>query len=489
MKELVDNVSHYRFLIDGEWQESESDKRIEVENPANGEVFAEIQAGTPKDAVRALESAEKAQKKWAELPAVERGNILKKVAEKLLANKEELAKLLVREQGKLYVTAKGEVEVSADFISFAAESGRRIEGDIYPSDKPNEHIWIHKVPYGVCVGITAWNFPLALAARKVGPALIAGNTMVIKPTSETPLATLEFGQLALEAGVPKGVLNIITGSGSTVGKELVENPITKLVTLTGSVGAGKQVLRQSVENITAVRLELGGKAPFIVMEDANIDKAVEAALVSRFANAGQICTCNERMYLHEDIYDEFMDKFNKGVQKLKVGDPMDESTNIGPKINSTELKKIDEMVKKAAQNGCKVSVGGHVLSDGEYSKGYWYAPTVLEEAANDLEIMQEEIFGPIVPVKRISDFDEAIKLANESKYGLSAYLFTNDMKRIMRLVRELDFGEVYVNRETGELRQGFHNGYKLSGMGGEDGKYGLENYLQKKTFYVNFDNK
>lgn len=213
MKELVDNVSHYRFLIDGEWQESESDKRIEVENPANGEVFAEIQAGTPKDAVRALESAEKAQKKWAELPAVERGNILKKVAEKLLANKEELAKLLVREQGKLYVTAKGEVEVSADFISFAAESGRRIEGDIYPSDKPNEHIWIHKVPYGVCVGITAWNFPLALAARKVGPALIAGNTMVIKPTSETPLATLEFGQLALEAGVPKGVLNIITGVG------------------------------------------------------------------------------------------------------------------------------------------------------------------------------------------------------------------------------------------------------------------------------------
>jgi len=267
---------------------------------------------------------------------------------------------------------------------------------------------------------------------------------------------------------------------------LASNSITRLVTMTGSVETGRALYHSTAQNITALRLELGGKAPFIVMEDADIDKAVECALISRYLNCGQVCTCNERMYVHEAVYARFVDGFLAGTAKLKIGDPLQSGTDIGPKVSRNELEKIEQMVENAVKDGCKIETGGKRPKGSMFEKGYWFEPTVITGATNSMKIMQEEIFGPVAPIARIENFEEALRLANESEFGLAAYLFTNDMRRIQRAVLELDFGEIYVNRPIGEQRQGFHNGFKLSGTGGEDGKYGIENYLQKKTFYVNF---
>ena len=486
MKETVGGVDHYRMFVGGRWVDSLSGEVTEVINPTNEEVIATVPAGNAEDGRRALEAARDAQPAWAALPAVKRGELLMQLTAKIQENRERLARLLTLEQGKTYTLALGEIDATVDYIAFPAQGARRLEGDIFPSDEPDEHIWIHKVPFGVTVGLAAWNFPVALAGRKFGPSLVAGNTMVVKPPSITPVATLELGQLAIESGLPPGVLNIVTGGGSTIGKELVSNPITRLVTMTGSVGTGQQLYHLAADNITAIRLELGGKAPFIVMEDADVEKAVDCALISRFLNCGQVCTCNERTYVHEAVYDKFMERFIERVGKLKIGDPLEPDTDISPKVCREEVDKIDEMVEEAVAAGCHVALGGKRPTGGMFEKGFWYEPTVLTGATNDMEIMQEEIFGPVVPVAKISGFEEAVRLANESDFGLAAYIFTNDMRRIQRLVQELDFGEIYVNRPIGEQRQGFHNGFKLSGTGGEDGKYGIENYLQKKTFYVNF---
>lgn len=479
-------VDHYRMFIDNEWVTAASGKSIPVENPTTEAIIATVPEGNEADAQRALESARAAQPAWAATPAVERGRMLARFADRILANREPLARLLSREQGKIYPLALGEADVSADFINFPAQGARRLEGDIYPSDNRDEHIWIHKVPFGVTVGIGAWNFPLALACRKIGPALTAGNVMVVKPPTVTPLAVLELGRLALEAGLPKGVLNIVTGGGSTLGNELVRNPLTRLVTMTGSTGTGQDIFRKCADRLTAVRLELGGKAPFILMEDGDVDQAVEAAMVSRYLNNGQVCTCSERFYIHEAVYDRFLRKFVAASAKLKLGDPLKPGTDIGPKVSRAELERMEGMVERAVQAGCRLVLGGERPKGSAFRKGHWYKPTILTGATNDMEIVRQEVFGVVSPIMRISSFEEALRLANDSDYGLSAFLFTRDMRRIQRAVGELHFGEIYVNRAMGEQRQGFHNGYRLSGTGGEDGKYGMENYLEKKTFYVNF---
>jgi lactaldehyde dehydrogenase/glycolaldehyde dehydrogenase len=486
MKQTRGGVAHYRMMIDGEWVEAASRRRVEVENPTDESVLATIPDGDGSDAQAALASAHAAQPAWAATPAVVRGNLLARFAELIRREREPLARLLSREQGKVYPLALGEVDVSADFINFPAQNARRIEGDLLPSDNPSEHLWIHKVPYGVTVGIGAWNFPLALACRKIGPALTTGNAMVVKPPSVTPLAVLELGRLALEAGLPKGVLNLVTGGGATLGAELVKNPLTKLVSMTGSTRTGQEIFRMCAERMTAVRLELGGKAPFIVLEDADVDQAVVAAMISRYLNNGQVCTCSERFYVHDAVYAEFLGKFVAASAKLKLGDPLRRGTDIGPKVSRTELERMEAMVARAVAEGATVALGGGRPAGASFRKGYWYRPTVLTGVTNEMEIMRQEVFGVVSPIMRIGGFEEALRLANDSDYGLSAFLFTRDMRRIQRVVHELDFGEIYVNRAMGEQRQGFHNGYKLSGTGGEDGRYGLENYLQKKTCYVNF---
>ncbi|NLS14208.1 aldehyde dehydrogenase [Vibrio sp. SM6] len=479
-------MKRYQMYVNGEWINATSGKIDRVINPSNEEIVAEIQDGDASDADYVLSVAKKAQSEWKRVPARQRAELLRKFAQEIRDNKEFLAELLVKEQGKLLKVARGEVDVTASFIEYACDWARQMDGDIVQSDNEDEHIWIQKIPRGVVVAITAWNFPLALAGRKIGPALVAGNTIVVKPTSETPLATLELGYLAEKVGIPAGVLNIVTGGGASLGGALTGHPYTNMVTMTGSTPVGQQIIKSCANNMAHVQLELGGKAPFIVMEDADLEQAAAAALHSRFDNCGQVCTCNERMYVHSSVYDEFMAIFMEKVKALKVGNPMNQDSDMGPKVNKRELEHMVELVSKAKEEGATVLCGGERITGGEFEKGYWFQPTVLGNITQDMTIVHEEAFGPILPVIKFETFEEVIDYANDSEYGLATMICTQNMKYIHRLTHELECGEIYVNRGHGEQHQGFHNGYKLSGTGGEDGKYGFEQYLEKKTFYVNF---
>lgn len=481
------DIKTYKLFINGRWQESLSGELDAVYSPTTEDIVGKVQNGNEADAILALRAAEAAQKSWRNTPARKRAELLFSLAQEIKKNSDYLAELLVKEQGKLLKVAKMEVAVTASFIEYACEDARRIEGDIIPSDNPGEQIWIQKVPKGVVVAITAWNFPLALAARKLGPALVAGNTIIIKPTEETPLATLELGYLAQKVGIPAGVLNIVTGPGRTMGNALVESPITKMVTMTGSTPVGQKIAETASKNLTSIMLELGGKAPFIVFADANIDAAVDSALHSKFDNCGQVCTCNERMYLHEAIYDVFMEKFLAKVAALKIGDPMVEDTDLGPKVNAGEIKNMERLVAISLEEGATIAYGGGKPKGVQFEKGHWFEPTILTNVKQEMTIVHKESFGPILPVLKFKDFDEVIGYANDCEFGLAAMVFTNNLSTIMTCTTELEYGEVYINRGHGEQHQGFHNGLKLSGTGGEDGKYGFEQYLEKKTFYVNYN--
>ena len=485
MKDLVKGTDRYRNYIGGQWVDSTIKEWIEVENPATGQVIASVPKGSADDADRAVVAAYQAQPAWEALPPAARGQMLKDLARLILENRERLARQIIAEQGKPLHEARGEVEGAALYLTYAAEEARRITGDIIPSDNPDEQIWIQRVAHGVVIGLTAWNYPAGLMCRKMGPALIAGNTIVIKSHEGTPTTALEIAQLSAQVGFPAGVINVVSGTGEGVGRALVQHPLSRLITLTGSVRAGKDIFRNAADDLKLLRLELGGKAPFIVAEDADIGAAVRAAVLSRFENCGQVCICNERMYVHEKIADEFLERFVASVKQLKVGDPTT-LVDVGPKFSGPELDKVERMVDAAKAAGAEVLTGGKRLTDGEFSRGYWYDPTVLKVSDNSMSIMQDEVFGPVVPVMTVTDFDEGLRLANESRYGLSAYVFTKDLRRMMRLTRELKFGEIYVNRPGGDAVHAYHAGIKDSGIGGEDGKYGLDAYFQKKTIYVNF---
>jgi lactaldehyde dehydrogenase/glycolaldehyde dehydrogenase len=326
-----------------------------------------------------------------------------------------------------------------------------------------------------------------VAIRKIAPALIAGNSIILKPHEDTPLSALELAKLAEEAGVPAGVLNVVTGPGETVGEALVKSSIPRLISFTGSIPTGKRIMRNAAENVTMVSLEMGGKAPFIVMEDCDLDAAVKAAVFSRFFNCGQVCICNERTYLHKDIAAPFLKKFVAEVQSLKIGNPLEPGVQLGPKVNREELEKVERYVNQALGDGAQALIGGRRLTGGSFDRGYWYEPTVLVGVRQEMTIMREEIFGPVIPLMEFSSFEEGVRLANDSRYGLAAYLFTNDMNRIMRAVRDMECGELYINRGPGESIHGYHSGWKESGIGGDDGKYGLEHYLQKKTVYLRYE--
>ncbi|MEM8524109.1 MAG: aldehyde dehydrogenase [Bacteroidota bacterium] len=479
-------MQEFKLYINGAWADASTGTSDTIINPSDESVVGSVQNASAEDAHKALVAAENAQKTWRRLPARQRADLLRSFTAEIRKNSEELAQLITKEQGKLLKVARFEVEVTCTFIEYACEWARQIEGDIVNSDNPSEQIWIHKVPKGVVVAITAWNFPLALAGRKLGPALITGNTVVVKPTPEAPLSTLMLCDLAKKAGIPDGVINMITG-GVEAGKALVEDPITKMVTMTGGTPTGQAIARSAAQNLTHVQLELGGKAPCIVFEDADLDQAVAGALHSRFDNCGQVCTCNERMYVHEAIYDAFMEKFMAQVKALKVGDPNLEDTDIGPKMNATGVEHLENLIADSVAAGASISIGGKRPTGEGFEKGFWFEPTILENVTQDMKIVQEEIFGPVLPVIKFNDYQQVIDYANDSDYGLAAMVFTNDMNKVMRLHDDLEFGEIYVNRGHGEQHQGFHNGLKLSGTGGEDGKYGLEQYLEKKTTYVKYN--
>ncbi|MDD1782782.1 aldehyde dehydrogenase [Enterovibrio sp. ZSDZ35] len=481
----VGNVIEAQMFIDGEFTKGDAKSTISVDNPANENIIARIPEGTPTDAESALSVATSAQKVWSRKPAAERAAFVRKMALEIERQHDYLASIITAEQGKPFQEAQGEVKATAAFLHFAANNAYRLEGDIIPSDNRNEELWIHRVPYGVVVGLTAWNYPCALVARKLGPALVAGNSFVLLAHENTPLSGLALAKIARDVGLPNGVFNVVTGRGAVVGQTLVESPHSDLVTLTGSTRAGRQILTTAAERIKAVRLELGGKAPFIVMEDADLEKAVDAAVIARFTNAGQICTCNERMYLHQAIADEFLDKFIEKCRALTMGDPMT-NVSLGPKVSRVERDKVQNLVEQGLEAGAEYLLKGGPQACGDLEKGYWFAPSILEVKNNQNPLMQKEIFGPAIPALRVSDFDEAIEHANDSDFGLSAYVFTQKISRLMGLSASLKVGEIYFNRANGEQVQGFHNGWRQSGLGGEDGKYGLDEYMKKQTLYLNW---
>ncbi|MBV1838475.1 aldehyde dehydrogenase [Acetobacter estunensis] len=477
--------TRHDLFINGEWKKPDSGKWIEIRSPATGEKLGEAARGDKEDVDAAVAAAKKAFPAWRDTPASKRADALYRLRDLVARDKEKLATIITSEMGKPLKEAREEVDFAIGLLRFATENTRRLQGEIIPGERPNEKILIDRVPHGVIGAIAAWNFPLALCARKIAPAIAAGNTIVLKPHELTPLSGLALAKLVAEAEIPAGVVNIVTGDGPEVGVPLVTHPDTKLITMTGSTPAGKKIMAAAAEHLKEVRLELGGKAPFIVMEDADLDKAVEAAVVARFGNAGQVCTSNERTYVHEAIYDSFAEKLRSRINALKVGDPMDPSTDMGPKVSEDELKKVDDIVKKAASQGAKIEIGGQRLTGGLYNKGSFYAPTLITGVTHEMDIARNEVFGPVLSLLKVRDFDEALERANDCRYGLSAYLFTKDLARILRMTKELNFGEVYVNREGGEEPQGFHHGYGDSGLGGEDGQHGLEAYVDTKTIYLN----
>ncbi len=480
---MTTQSNDWQMLIDGALVGAKENS--EVLNPTTGEVYARVPEAAPDQVDAALAAARRAQRDWGSAAPIERAKVMKRIASLVREQAEELARIVVSEQGKPILEARGEAAGAAEFFDYFAEFARRIQGEILPSDHPGEQIWIQRVPVGVVAAIIPWNYPLALVSRKVAPAMIAGDTIVLKPHEETPVSALAMARIFEAAGVPKGVVNIVTGTGETVGKQLCTSDGVDLISMTGSVPTGKIIMRNAADRMTPVSLELGGKAPFIVMEDCDLDLAVRSALTSRFMNCGQVCICNERTFVARPVYDEFVERFVAASGKLRIGDPMLETTDIGPKVSREELDKVARYVERARSDGARVLMGGGAPETAPTPGGNWFAPTVLADVLPDMEIMRNEVFGPVIPILPFDDFDAVLETANNSRYGLSAYLFTNDLEKVMRAVADLDFGELYVNRVGPESVQGYHVGYRDSGIGGEDGVHGLDAYLRKKTVYVN----
>jgi lactaldehyde dehydrogenase/glycolaldehyde dehydrogenase len=410
---------------------------------------------------------------------MQRGALIRALADVIADNRERLAELVCREVGKPLAQARDEVDFAESYLRYNAEWDRRLEGEILPGDVPGEQIHLLRVPVGVVVAICPWNFPLAVLCRKIGPALVTGNTVVIKPSEISPLSTRELLRLAAErVAFPEGVVNVVYG-GRETGRALVDSPLTSLVSFTGHRDTGKEVMVRASEHLTRVSLELGGKAPAIVWRDADLDRAVEAIVAARHTNAGQVCTSAERVLVHRDVLEAFTEQYVAAVQALTVGDPMDD-VDMGPLASAAQLAKTRAALEGAVAAGARVVGQGRVEADGG---GYWHAPAVLRDVQPRMAIMVEETFGPITPIVGVDSLDEALAQANDSRYGLSAYLFSRDYPTIMRAVDELDSGEIYINRTLGESVHAHHTGYKESGIGGEDGKWGLLRYTQVKTAY------
>ncbi|BDD09064.1 aldehyde dehydrogenase [Fulvitalea axinellae] len=479
---VAEDVKVYKQFINGEFVDTNSGSYYDVINPCTEEVLSQVANGDAEDARLALEAARNSQDAWAKLAACERAGYLKEMARITRENRVELATILAKEQAKILPLAQVEIDVTAEYFDYNAGWARRVEGEIIQSDNPKENIYLYKMPIGVTVGICPWNFPFFVMARKVAPALVTGNTSVIKPSSFAPNTIMRFVELIQGIGLPKGVLNVICGWGSDCGHALASSPITGLVSLTGSVEAGEKVMAACAPNITKVNLELGGKAPAIVCEDADLELAVTAIVNSRVIYSGQVCNCAERVYVHEDVYEQFMEMLVKRMSEVKVGDALAEDTpDMSSQISLQQLEKIEAMVARAVEEGCEVLTGG--ARDDRFETGFFFQPTVLANCRQEMEVIQKEVFGPVLPVVKVKDFDEAIALANDSEYGLTSSVYTQDANKAMKAVNEIKFGETYINRHNFEAIQGFHAGWRKSGIGGADGKHGMEEYLQTRMIY------
>ncbi|WP_192498510.1 aldehyde dehydrogenase [Halorussus halophilus] len=473
-------AAHY---VNGEWHAGADD--VDVLNPATENVIASIPNGSTDLVEDALSAADDAQDEWGDVPGVERANALRDIGDLIDEHTDEIADLLVAEQGKPTSTAQGEVAATVDLAQYVAGWGRRIEGDIVPSDNRDEQIHLQRHPVGVVAAIIPWNYPIGVLLRKILPALIAGNAVVVKPSSTTPLATIRvFELIDEELDLPDGLLNLVLGGGA-VGDAMVSSPQTDLVTMTGSTRVGKKIMEAAAQNLTPVSLELGGKAPAIVAPDADLDAAVEDILTARITNAGQVCTCSERVYVHEDVAAEFTDKYVAATDAIELGDPTSDP-DMGPQVSESELEWTEQSVEKAVEAGADVLTGGSRAGGDGFDRGFWYPPTVLGEVEPTMDIVEEEVFGPVTPIVTVESVEEAVELANDSRYALSSYVYTEDYQTAMKTADELEYGETYINRTLGEAWQGHHIGWKESGVGGDDGKHGVLKYTKIKSVYHDY---
>lgn len=468
-----------RNLIGGRWVGANDGTTFAVQDPATDAELAQVPAGGGAEARAAIEAAAAALPDWRRRTAADRGRRLRRLGELMLERKEELAKILTAEQGKPLAEARGEIAYAASFVDWAAEEGKRIHGETVPAGHPDKRILVLRQPVGVTAAITPWNFPSAMITRKLGPALAAGCTMVIKPAQQTPLSALALGKLCEEAEIPAGVVNIVTGNARAIGGELLGNPTVRKLSFTGSTEIGRVLMAQAAKNITRLSLELGGHAPFLVFGDADLDVAVNAAMVAKYRNMGQTCVCPNRFFVHEDVYEEFATRLATAVADLKIGRGADDGVQIGAMIDDAAMAKVEEHVKDAVDRGARVRYGGKRVKVAGCADRF-YAPTVLDDVQPDMLVSREETFGPVSPLRRFRTDAEALEQANDSPFGLAAYFFTRDAARLMRVAEGLDFGIIGANDGAPSIAQAPFGGMKQSGFGREGGSYVMHEYLEIK---------
>jgi succinate-semialdehyde dehydrogenase/glutarate-semialdehyde dehydrogenase len=459
--------------IDGRWCDADSGKRIPVTNPATGEVIGTVPGMGADETRRAIAAADAAMPAWRARTAKERAKVLRKWHDLMMEHQEDLAQLMTAEQGKPLVESRGEIAYAASFIEWFAEEGKRLYGDTIPAHLPDKRIVVIKQPIGVCAAITPWNFPAAMITRKAGPALAAGCSMVLKPASATPFSALALAELAERAGMPKGLFSVVTGSATAIGGEMTSNRTVRKVSFTGSTEIGKVLLRQCADTVKKTSMELGGNAPFIVFDDADLDAAAEGAIASKYRNAGQTCVCANRLLVQDGVYDAFAQKLAERVRALKVGNGAEPGVLIGPLIDEAAVAKVEEHVSDALAKGARVILGGkrHPLG------GFFYEPTILADVDTTMKVTREETFGPVAPLFRFKDEADAIRMANDTEFGLASYFFARDIGRVWRVSEGLEYGMVGVNTGLISNEVAPFGGVKESGLGREGSKYGIEDYV------------
>ena len=462
--------------IDGKWVQADSGRSIQVRNPATGELVGEVPALGAAETRRAIEAAHRAQPGWRALLAKDRASILRRLFDLMLANADDLATIMTAEQGKPWLEARGEIAYAASFIEWFAEEGKRVYGDIIPQNAKGRRILVQKEPIGVFAAITPWNFPTAMITRKAGPGWAAGCAGVLRPASQTPFSALALAVLAERAGMPAGVCNIITGPSGETGAELTSNRLVRKLSFTGSTEVGAMLLAQCAPTIKKTSMELGGNAPFIVFDDADLDAAVQGAMASKYRNAGQTCVCANRLLVQDGVYDAFAAKLKIAVEGLKIGNGMDPGVTQGPLINAAAVSKVEAHIADALKRGASLVTGGHRHALG----GNFFEPTVLANVPLDADIFREETFGPVAPLFRFSTEDEAVRLANDTEFGLAAYFYARDIGRIFRVAEALEYGIIGINEGVISTEIAPFGGMKSSGLGREGSKYGIEDYLEIK---------
>lgn len=470
------------LYINGEWITTED--QLDVINPSTSEVVDSVSKSSETETSDAIKAAKEGMKSWLKLTAKERYGYLNRVAEILRSKTDQIAEVITQEMGKPLNESKGEISLAIDYLEWYAEEGRRVYGETIPASAENKRLMVTHQPVGVIGAITPWNFPIAMITRKMAPAMAAGCAVVLKPASATPLTAVEVIKACHEAGIPKGVVNLLHGSASKIVKVLMDSPDVRKITFTGSTEVGKQLMRQAADTMKKISLELGGHAPFIVFEDADLEQATDGAIASKFRNAGQTCVCANRMYVHESIAKDFSELLAKKMRKLVIGDGNKDNVTIGPLIDHGAVEKAASHVEDAKSKGAEVVVGGNRLTEGEFANGFFFEPTLLMNATEDMKISYEETFGPVAPVFPFKTEEEAIEKANSSEYGLASYIYTKDGSRMFRVSEALEYGIVGVNDPLPTVAQAPFGGVKESGLGREGGRQGIEDFLEEK--FVSF---